>query len=425
LKKCFYPVLQREYLETNNRIDHGRNLAYNFRVRSIYGRFMNNLLLNRLVRLPKKKSYFLFGPRGAGKSTLLRSIYADKKPYVFDLLDVELVDELSLHPKRFVERIGPDISLVIVDEVQKLPRLLDYVHALIEERHIQFVLTGSSARRLKQKGTNLLAGRALVRDLYPFSAFELKERFNLQMALERGGLPESYLAHSDRDSADYLRAYALTYLEKEIQAEQWVRNLNPFRRFLIVAAQMNGKIINRAAIARDIGVDDMTVQSYYDILEDTYIGFFLPTFHHLSRKQMRKAPKFYLIDPGIKRALERTTKVPLLPQTSAYGDAFEHWVVLEFVKLSHYFELDWELFYLQTKDGSEIDLVIKRPGQPILLVEIKSKDRVTESDAKTLEHLGADFKEPVEKWLLSQDPLTQSFGTTRAIHWKDALQSII
>ncbi|MEI6789836.1 MAG: ATP-binding protein [Myxococcaceae bacterium] len=381
-------------------------------------------MFKRLVKLPENKSFFLFGPRGAGKSTLLQSTFRDKKPVVFDLLDVELVDELSLHPKRFIERIGKDATTVIVDEIQKLPKLLDYVHALIEEKKIQFILTGSSARRLKQKGTNLLAGRALVRELYPFSTFELNENFDLTKALERGGLPDSYLANTGEDSADYLRAYTLTYLEKEIQQEQWVRKLEPFRRFLIIAAQMNGKIINRSSVARDLGVDDMTVESYFEILEDTYIGFRLRAFHRSPRKQIREAPKFFLIDPGIKRSLERTTRVPLLPQTTAFGDAFEHWVILEFIKLSKYFVLDWEFSYLQTKEGAEIDLIVSRPGQPLLLVEIKSKETVSKEDARTLETLGNDFKEPTEKWLLSRDPLPQTFGTTKAINWREALKNL-
>lgn len=383
-------------------------------------------MLNRQLQLPNKKSFFLFGPRGAGKSTLLLSTFHKAKPLVFDLLDVELVDELSLQPRRFLERIEQaNTSLVIVDEIQKLPRLLDYVHALIEKKQHLFILTGSSARRLKQQGTNLLAGRALVRELYPFSTLELKNDFDLIKALQRGGLPESYLATTQEEAADYLRAYTLTYLEKEIQQEQWVRKLNPFRKFLIIAAQMNGKIINRSAIAQDIGVDDMTIQSYFEILEDTYIGFRLNPFHSSPRKQNRKTPKFYLIDTGIKRALERTMQVPLLPQTSAFGDAFEHWVILEFFKLSKYFLPDSELYYLQTKEGAEIDLILTRPGQPLLLVEIKSKERVSEHDAKVLESLGNEFQQPVEKWLLSQDPVEHRFGTTKAMHWLKAIKLLL
>jgi predicted AAA+ superfamily ATPase len=389
---------------------------------------MKPLALARLPNIPKKKSFFLFGPRGSGKSTLLQAVFQSKKPppILFDLLDIELVDELSLHPKRFLERIGDagSESVVIIDEVQKLPQLLDYVHSLIEKRHIQFVLTGSSARRLKQRGTNLLAGRALVRELYPLSTLEIGDRFDIRKALERGGLPEAYLAETDEEAADYLRAYTLTYLEKEIQQEQWVRKLDPFRRFLQIAAQMNGKIINRSAIARDIGVDDMTVQSYFEILEDTYIGFQLPPFERSLRKQIRQAPKFYLIDPGLKRGLERTTAVPLLPQTSAFGDAFEHWVVLEFLKLASYRANDWKLHYLQTISGSEIDLVITRPGKPLLAIEIKSKSKVTEEDAKTLNFLARDLEESAEKWLLSQDPLKQNFDGTIAMHWREALNQI-
>jgi predicted AAA+ superfamily ATPase len=381
-------------------------------------------MFSRLVKLPENKSFFLLGPRGAGKSTLLKSTFQDKNPLIFDLLDVELVDELSLYPKRFIERIGQNTNRVIVDEVQKLPKLLDYVHSLIEQKKIQFILTGSSARKLKQRGTNLLAGRAVIRELYPLSTFELKEQFDLTKALERGGLPDSYLAETHEDAADYLRAYTLTYLEKEIQQEQWVRNLEPFRRFLIIAAQMNGRIINRSAIARDLGVDDMTVESYFEIMEDTYIGFRLPGFHRSARKQLRQAPKFFLIDPGMKRSLERTTRVPLLPQTHAFGDAFEHWVILEFLKLSAYFALDWDLSYLMTKEGAEIDLIITRPGQSLLLVEIKSKEKVTQEDARILEKLGTDFAEPTEKWLLSRDPLSQTFGTTKAWHWQEALKSL-
>lgn len=381
-------------------------------------------MMARFVKLPEKKSFFLFGPRGSGKSTLLKTIYKNSHPLYFDLLDLELLDELSLYPKRFIERIGKSKNLVIVDEIQKLPRLLDYIHLLIEEKGIQFILTGSSARRLKQKGTNLLAGRAMVRELYPFSSLELKEHFDLRKVLERGALPDSYLADSDQEAFDYLRAYTLTYLEKEIQAEQWVRKLEPFRKFLILAAQMNGKIINNSLIARDIGVDDMTIKSYFEILEDTYIGFYLPAFNRSLRKQFRHNPKFYLFDPGIKRALERTMQISLLSQTSAFGEAFEHWVILEFIKLAKNLNLDWEFYYFQTKDGAEIDLIIVRSQKPLLLIEIKSKTIVSPSDARNLENMKDAFKEDKELWLLSQDPLAQDFGNTKAMHWQNALNSL-
>ncbi|MFZ4405108.1 MAG: ATP-binding protein, partial [Pseudobdellovibrionaceae bacterium] len=223
---------------------------------------------------------------------------------------------------------------------------------------------------------------------------------------------------------EYLSAYVGTYLEKEIQQEQWVRKLEPFRKFLAIAAQMNGKIINRAKIAREVGVDDVTVANYFEILQDTLLGFYLPSFHISVRKAQRQSPKFYFIDCGIKRALDRTLTVELLPQTSAYGDAFEHFIILEFVKQISYGRLDWELSYLRTKDDQEIDLIIDRPGKKRIFIEIKSKNKVTAEDANVLERLGHDVDAKAEKILLSQDPLPQNFGSTKALFWQAGLKQI-
>jgi predicted AAA+ superfamily ATPase len=312
---------------------------------------------------------------------------------------------------------------VVIDEIQKLPKLLDTVHEHIERNQRKFILTGSSARRLKQQGANLLAGRASVYDLFPFSTLELGKDFSLSKALEFGGLPSAYLA-SDEESKEYLNAYVLLYLEKEIQQEQWVRKIEPFRRFLAVAAQMNGKVINRAKIAREVGVDNATIASYYEILEDTLMGLTLPAFDRSVRKSQGKTPKFYFIDPGIKRAIDKTLRVPLVPGTAAFGEAFEHWVVLELVKEARYRRLDWSFSFVRTKDDVEIDLVIRRPGEPHLLVEIKSKERVTEADAKALETLGRDLDPHSDRWILSRDPLEQRFGGTRALNWEQALREL-
>ncbi|MFM8316469.1 MAG: ATP-binding protein, partial [Deltaproteobacteria bacterium] len=206
--------------------------------------------------------------------------------------------------------------------------------------------------------------------------------------------------------------------------EQWVRNLEPFRKFLSVAAQMNGKILNKSKIAKEVGCDDVTVANYFEILEDTLIGFHLPSYHTSVRKAQRQSPKFYFIDPGIKRALENTLSVDLLPQTYAWGEAFEHWVILEFIKNISYQRLDWTCHYLRTKDDVEIDLVIDRPGKKQLLVEIKSSTRVDASDAKNLETLGTDLDKKAEKYLLSLDKLSRKFGTTQAMHWITGLEAI-
>ncbi|MBI2606297.1 MAG: ATP-binding protein [Deltaproteobacteria bacterium] len=391
-------------------------------------------MIGRDVSPLKNRSYFLFGPRGVGKSTWLQNQYSENEIIYLDLLDPDLYEDLLFNPGRFQQIISSPENLkkiVVVDEVQKLPKLLDVVHLEIQRKKRQFILTGSSSRKLKQKGVNLLAGRASVYHLFPLSSLELKDQFNLQRALEWGGLPDAYLASppdshvNDALSREYLSAYALTYLEKEIQQEQWVRKIEPFRKFLMIASRMNGKIINRSRIARDVGVDDMTIASYYEILEDTLIGFSLPAFHRSARKSQRQASKFYLVDTGIKRALDKSLMIPLQAGTAAYGEAFEHWLILELYKVSEYHRLDWRFYYARTPSDVEVDLIIERPGKPRLFIEIKSKNRIDESDAKSLETLAADLDSKGKRLLLSQDPLDQTFGKTKAMHWQTALQEII
>ena len=383
-------------------------------------------MIPRLCNLSKSNSFFLSGPRGTGKTTLIRSQFSDQRAVYVNLLDNTIMDQLLLDATRFIDLIdSPEnrAKSVIIDEVQKLPQLLNIAHTQIQERKRQFILTGSSSRKLKQAGANLLAGRAWLYHLYPLNTAEMQDAFDLKRALEFGGLPDAFLSNRD-DAREYLNAYVATYLQKEIQQEQWVKNLAPFRKFLAIAAQMNGKIVNKAAIAKQVGVDPTTVTNYFEILEDTLLGFMLPSFSRSVRKAQRQLPKFYFIDTGIKRGLDRTLTVELLPQTFAWGDAFEHWVILEFVKGCQYKRLDWTLSYLRTKDDVEIDLIVERPGDRELLVEIKSKSRVDAADAKSLETLGADINPKAERWLLSCDPLARSFGKTTALYWRDALKRL-
>lgn len=384
-------------------------------------------MVKRICNLPEKQSFFLFGPRGSGKTTLLQNHFSPDHAIYVDLLDIDFFDQLMMDSTRFAALIDAPENIhkkVIVDEVQKFPKILDVVHQQIQKRKRQFILTGSSSRRLKQQGTNLLAGRAWVFNLYPFTSAELilANQFVLKKVLEQGALPDAILAKSEGESREFLNAYVGTYMQMEVQQEQWVRNLEPFRKFLAVAAQMNGKIINKSKISREVGVNDVTVAHYFEILEDTLLGFTLPAHHTSIRKAQKQAPKFYFIDPGIKRALEKTLTVQLLPQTVAWGEAFEHWVILEIVKNISYTRKDWELSYIRTKEDVEIDLIISRPGQPKLLIEIKSKELVKEEDAKALETLGKDLDAKAEKWILSNDKIEQKFGTTRALHWQKGLQ---
>ncbi len=392
-------------------------------------------MINRLSKLSKTNSFFLFGPRGSGKTTWLLQYFEAQNTLYLDLLDLNLIQEFQLEPQRFIDLISTSSNLnkrIIIDEIQKFPKLLDLIHAEIQKNKRQFIMTGSSTRKLKQQSVNLLAGRAWVYNLYPFSIFELEANktnsLNLKNYLEFGFLPEIIHFTENLDKKEFLNAYVSLYLEKEIQLEQWVKNLEPFRKFLSVAAQMNGKIINKSKIAREVGVESSTIQNYFDILYDTLIAIELPAFHKSVRKAQKLASKMYFIDPGIKRALDRTLSVEVLPQTYMYGDGFEHVVILEFTKLISYNRLDWKMYYLKTKDDVEIDLIIDRPGLSTLLIEIKSTDRTGEEHVKSLESLGPDIKKQsgtkIDKYLFSQDRLERKIKTTNAIYWIDGLKKI-
>lgn len=389
-------------------------------------------MIERIINLPKSNSFFLLGPRGVGKSSLLKNHFHPDSTLWVDLLDPEKEEEYSLHPGRFKDLIlarKPQIQWVVVDEIQKVPKLLNTVHQLIESEKIQFALTGSSARRLKQRGVNLLAGRAWNRTLHPLSQFEqfpkaTPSETELLALLEYGSLPRLLHLGEDRDKLDYLRAYATNYVQQEIQAEQWVRKLDPFRRFLGVCAQMNGKVLNHSLIARDIGADSTTVKSYYEILEDTLMGFELPAYERSIRKQQRKSPKFFLFDTGIKRALEKTLEVRLNPSTSAFGEAFEHWVILELKRLHDIRCRDYKWSYLLTKDGLEIDLICERPGRTTLLIEIKSTTLIREDHASSLTRIAPSFPD-AELLLLSRDQTPRTFGKVRALPFRQGIEEIV
>jgi predicted AAA+ superfamily ATPase len=379
-------------------------------------------MIHRIINTSYQSSYFLFGPRGTGKSTLLRATFEPEDTLWIDLLDPAEEDVLARNPGELEARIqaSPSRPWIVIDEVQKVPRILDVVQGLIERTSRKFVLTGSSARKLRRGASNLLGGRAFVYRLHPFTHRELGENFDLEKALRWGTLPRIHTLADPGDRDQYLRAYALTYLKEEIAAEQIVRKLDPFRQFLEVAAQENGKIINFSRIAADVGVDTKTVQSYFSILEDTLVGILLPPYHASIRKRQRANPKFYLFDPGVKRALDRTLGVTLQAGTHAFGSAFEHLVILEAMRLGDYRSNDWRFSYLRTKDDAEIDLVIDRPGQPIAIVEIKSAERVQERDAAGIQRFVPDF-ESCEAFLLSRDRREKRIGSVWCLPWEDGL----
>jgi uncharacterized protein len=244
--------------------------------------------------------------------------------------------------------------------------------------------------------------------------------FNLDAALRWGTLPAIMQCDSDLERQEFLMAYAHTYLKEEIVNEQIVRVLDPFHKFLEVAAQCNGKIINYSHIARDVGVDDKTVKAYYSILEDTLIGFMLTAYHGFFRKRLSQKPKFYFFDPGVARALARLTTVPLSQGTHAYGNAFEHFIILECMKLSDYYRKDYRFNYLRTANDVEIDLVVERPGKPLLCIEIKSNSDVKLQDISSFRQLTAQIPN-CEAIVLSQDIYAKKFDHVTVLPWKTAI----
>jgi len=384
-------------------------------------------MFQRIINISKSQSFFLFGPRGAGKSTLLDFIFKPEERVLLDLLKFELANELISYPDNLLNRLAPykgKREWVIIDEVQKAPQLLDLVHKLIREKQFKFALTGSSARKLKRGAANLLAGRAFVYNLFPLTLPELKERFSLDDALKFGTLPEIFNFEEEKDKAKFLKAYAETYLKEEIISEQIIRNLPPFRRFLDVAAQANTDIINYSNIAKDISSDPKTVSGYYDILEDTLLGFRLSSYHKSVRKQQRKASKFYLFDTGIARALAGQVDYDLIPKSFEYGQLFEAFVINEFHRRLTYQDKQFKLSYLRVNEDLEIDLIIERGNKPPALIEIKSTNRVDERYAKALLAFGSDFKSS-KQYLISNDPDTKMYSGVLACPWQKAIDQII
>lgn len=399
-------------------------MAYIFGVLSeIVGR---KYMLPRLLKLPADQSLFLFGARGTGKSTLVEEYFDHERCLYLNLLNPEQENRYSLNPNDLYAEIKilPEYKThIIIDEVQKIPVLLDIVHDVIEKTNKIFILTGSSARKLKRGGANLLAGRAFVYHLFPFSFLELKDKFNLDSALRWGTLPKCVFYEKEDDKKRFLQAYTFTYLKEEIWAEHHIKNLDPFRRFLEVSAQCNGKIINYSNIARDVGVSDKTVNEYYSILEDTLIGFILEPFHHSFRKRLSLKSKFYYLDTGVVRALNKQLSIPLTPGTSAYGEAFEHLVITECKRLADYYNLEYRFSFLKTKDDAEIDLVVERPGLPILFIEIKSAKHITEVDISSFIKLTEDFSkiEHCEAVCFSNDPHPKQFERVTVYPWQEGI----
>lgn len=345
-------------------------------------------MFKRLVKLPKNKSFFLFGPRQTGKSTLLRSLFSVENTLTFDLLKSEEYFRLSSQPELFREEVihrHKKITHVLIDEVQRIPNLLNEVHFLLENKNAPcFILTGSSARKLKRSDANLLAGRALSFSLFPLSFEELGSHFSLHKALERGTLPAIYLEEDTHLAEEQLRAYVDTYLKEEIEREAQVRNIGQFVRFITLAGHENGNVLNFSNLSRETGTSYHTVKSYFQILEDTLLGKLLQPFAKSQRKRLSKHPKFYFFDLGVVRALQKKLSAPLTQKTPDYGKSFEHFLLLEIFKKADYSRSDFEFSFYRTERGAEVDLIIEKPSGEMIALEIKATDNVHSSDLSGL-----------------------------------------
>lgn len=352
------------------------------------------MMFTRICKIPEKQSFFMFGPRGTGKTTLINSILSTDD-WSIDLLknDIYLAykKDPSLFRKEAEKRIqDAKTQRIFIDEIQRIPELLNEVHYLIEKYHCQFILTGSSARKLKREATNLLAGRAFTRHLFPLVYEELGGRFDLDSALQYGTLP-AVIQFGIQDKRDFLKAYTETYLKEEIQAEALVRNIGGFLRFLEVAASQCGEMVNFSSIGRDCSVATRTVQSYYEILEDTLVALRLEPWRRSVRKRLSGHPKFYIFDLGVTNSINNRIREEIDPKTK--GRLFEQLVVLETHRMISYLNSDLRMFYWRTNHGSEVDLIFEKWGKVIAGVEIKSSMQISGADLTGLRSLREDYPE--------------------------------
>ena len=332
-----------------------------------------------LAFLLQKKSHFLFGPRQTGKTSLIR--HSLKGVRAYDLLDNSVYLSLSQAPGRIAQEISPQDKIVVIDEIQRLPVLLNEVHRLIEERGIRFLLTGSSARKLRRGGVNLLGGRARTKYIHPLTSQELGNQFNLFKAIDRGLLPSIYL--SDDPHAD-LEAYTGSYLQQEIVAEGVTRNVPAFSRFLRVAALCNGTVVNFTNVSNDAQVPRTTVYEYFEILKDTLLLYELPAWRKSKKRKPLTSSKYYFFDVGVVAALQGRQ---FRPGTPEFGEAFETYLMHELVSYSDYISGE-PLSYWRSTSGFEVDFIL---GDHTA-VEVKAKENVSAHDLKSLRAFAEEKK---------------------------------
>lgn len=374
--------------------------------------------IERELSLPillEKKSHFLLGPRSTGKTTLIRQQLPNA--LTINLLKSDYEFRLSNHPEELealIDDRGGNPGIIVIDEVQKAPQLLNEVHRLIEERKLKFLLTGSSARKLKGETANLLAGRAWMAHLFPLTWHELKTRFKLERYLRYGGLPQVYLGENPEDE---LNAYVHTYLYEEIRAEALVRKIPAFSRFLEVAALSSGQLVNFTEIGNDVALSPSTVREYYQVLEDTLMGFLLPPWTKSRKRKAIQTAKFYFFDMGVAHALSRTRDLDR--NSDLYGRSFEHFIGMELRAFNDYRQKKMDLRFWRSINGQEVDFILNDEAA----IEVKATRRVSPKDLKGLQALIEEGK--IKKYyLVSQDPIPAVRQKIHCLPWNQFLEKL-
>lgn len=378
---------------------------------------MFNRTLN--ISLPESQTAFLWGPRKTGKSTLLQQLFPGSIRY--DLLQTDLQLAWSKRPALLrealeAEKPGRLQAPIIIDEIQKIPLLLDEIHGLIESRKLRFILCGSSARKLKHGHANLLGGRAWRFELFPMTYHEIPD-FNLLRALNSGLLPSHYLSTDPKRS---IQAYVFDYLREEVAAEGLTRNIPAFTRFLDAVGLSNGQLINFTNISRDCGVDAKTVRAYFQILEDTLLGRLVAPFTGKSKRSdlFLEKPKFYLFDVGVANFLCNRSIADI--KGTDFGFAFEHLIFMELTAQAAYSNRRPDIKYWRTRQGLEVDFII---DQGRIAVEVKGSSRVDRSDIRGLLSFKEEYR-PEKAIVICNEPLARITEGVEILPWKEALSRL-
>lgn len=359
----------------------------------------------------ENESVFLWGARQSGKSTLLKELFPDA--IWFDLLLSDVYSKLLQNPEYLREVIlaNPEKKTIVIDEIQRLPILLNEVHWLIVNKNKQFILSGSSPRKILRSGANLLGGRALRYELYPLVSAEVPN-LDLNTALNQGLLPRHFLA---KNPQRLISAYIDNYLKDEIVAEAKIRNIAVFAKFLTAAAFSNGEIVNFTNIATDCGVSSPTIKEYFQILEDTLLGRFVPVYQKRPKRRVIQSPKFYFFDVGIVNHLLKRSKIE--QGTELFGSAFEHFIYMELNAHRHYSGLDYSISYWRTASQIEVDFIL---GENEVAIEVKSSDNISERHLKGLKAFMEEY-EVRQAIVVCTEPQARMVGNILILPWKEFL----